>query len=354
MIVIGSLSGGGAERVVSVLANNFTSLGHEVYLVTVAKDKIDYYIDDGIIYHHVNSNFSLKGLSGLNRIFNLRKYIKQQNSDIVISFTAKVNIYVLLAKLTSKFKVIVSERNSPDKNPQTKFIRFIRTLLYFNSDGFVFQTEGAKNYFPKFIRRKSEIISNPLSPNLPMKNSVKRVNKIVAVGRLEEQKNYPLLIKAFNFFLQECPDYELHIYGDGSLQTDLECKINELDLEMRVLLKGNVKEWHREAIDAKMYVLTSDYEGLPNSLMESMAMGIPSISSDCTNGGPKELISHGENGFLFPVGDCHSLANYMLELANNPNLAKKFSENSIESSKEYDQFKITSKWLSYINKGLPF
>ena len=348
--VIGSLAGGGAERVVSVLANQFSDLGHQVSIITLAKEEYVYPLHEAIIRRHIATDVRIKGLSGIQRVVRLSKIIRQLKSDMVISFTSAINIYVLLAKLGFGSKVVVSERNSPDRNPSSTFMRWIRNRLYPLSDGFVFQTESARQYFPGQIQNKGIVIANPLESNLPQPYPGIRSDKVISVGRLEEQKNYALLLNAFAAFKPEHPDYVLHIYGDGSLKKKIQELILDLNLEDSVILKGYVKNWHEEVLDARMYVLSSDYEGMPNALMEAMAIGLPSIATDCPCGGPGYIIADKKNGLLFPVGDQAALVNCMLSIADYAGFADRISKQGISDSQRFDISQIASQWLSFIEK----
>lgn len=350
IFVIGSLAGGGAERVVSVLSNEFYNLGHQVTIITLAKDECTYTLNKGIQRLHIDSDTKIKGLSGLQRVIRLGKCIKRNNSDVVISFTSGISIYVLLVKMMLPFKVIVSERNDPKRDPRNKLMRKIRNCLYNLSNGFVFQTPEAQNYFSDKIKSRSTVISNPIKACLPEPYKGRRANRIVATGRLETQKNYPLLIEAFAEFLVQYPEYILDIYGSGSLEDELHQKVLKLNVAHAVIFKGIVTNWHEKAKDAGMYILTSDYEGMSNALMEAIAIGLPCISSDCPCGGSRYLISNGENGLLFPVGNKEALVSCMDKIAGDSKYAQRMSNLGMLNSQRFELINIAEAWMKYIKK----
>jgi len=347
IFVIGSLGSGGAERVVSVLANRFNKLGHQVNIITLAKDICIYPLNEGVQHLHIDTDIKLKGLSGLQKVYRLKECIKQLNSDIVISFTAGVSIYVLLARILLPFKIIVSERNDPNLDPKSKVLRKVRNILYNLSDGFVFQTPDAKDYFSKKVQGRSEVIGNPVKPNLPKPFLELRSKRIVATGRLEPQKNYPLLLETFAKFREKYPDYSLDIYGEGALKEQLEQMSYDLDIAQSVKFKGVVDNWHEKSLDASMYILSSEYEGMPNALMEAMAIGLPCISTNCPCGGPSLLIQHEKNGLLTPVNDKNSLLNCMYYIASNQDKARVMGRYAAEEMENYSVQNISKLWLEF-------
>lgn len=347
---IGSLSGGGAERVVSVLANNFSRKGHEVTIVTLSKNVYTYPLDMGIRRIHISPSIKIKGFSGGQKILKLKKYISLVNPDIVISFTTGINIYVLLTKLLLPFRVIVSERNDPKRDPKNIIYRIARNVLYNLSDGVVFQTPDAQHYFSSRIQSKGVIINNPIKPDLPEPFTGERKKCIVATGRLENQKNYTLLFEAFAVFRQKYPEYTLDIYGEGSLLKQLKQLTVDLKIDKQTTFKGVVANWHQEARDANMYILSSDYEGMPNALMEALAIGLPCIATNCPCGGPRLLIENGVNGLLIPVNDKDALIKCMLNLEEFPDEGESMGNIAAIDMKKFSVNNITVEWETLINK----
>ena len=284
----------------------------------------------------------------IRRIHRLRKAIKDNGIDIVISFITSSNFLSIIAAFNTKAKVFVSERSNP--NVATKKIKIIRNLLYRFADGCVFQTKDAMNVFNKRIRKKSTIIGNPSKNDLPMWNNIKNHDKtIITACRLEKSKNLPMLLNAFSI-ANTNNSYKLLIYGNGPDKDRISKIISDLKLNNSVSLMGEDKSWHKNAVKCSVFVLSSDYEGMSNSLLEALSMGIPVISTDHPIGGAKALIEDEKNGFLVPVGDSNSMAKRIIEIMNDENLQNKFSRNALIMRDKYSIEKITDKWLDFVNK----
>lgn len=349
MFVIPSLCAGGAERVVSELANEFSNIGLDVGILLVSKDAVVYDLNPAIKL--ISLEEGMKGHKWVAGMFKrcvlIRGGVKRFNPDLVLSFLSVINIYTCASLLFSRYKLIVSVRNDPGKDPPDPIKRRIRDFVYRYADGYVFQTGLARGYFPTEIREKSAIIPNPLKNDLPGPYNGEREKRIVAVGRLEGQKNYPLLLKAYALLRNEHPDYILDIFGEGSQRACLESLTRELGVGKWVNFRGVVSNVHDLMEKASLYVLTSDYEGMPNALMEAMAMGLPCIASRCPCGGPAMLINHGENGLLFEVGDKNGLLLNMKKVLKDGDLAGKLSANAVKIKSTYRLADIARRWLAF-------
>ena len=216
------------------------------------------------------------------------------------------------------------------------------------ASGFVFQTNEAKNYYNRKIQSRSTIIANPLKvEELPTPYFGERERRVVAVGRLIPAKNYPNLIHAFLKFHEDNDDYRLEIYGDGVLKKELTKMINEYNASQFIKLMGSRKSVLEDIKTAAIYVLSSDIEGMPNALIEAMAMGIPCIATDCPSGGSKDLIQDGMNGLLAPVRNSDVLANSLSRYVEDDNLSRMVSMNSIKVRDKLDINIIGEKWIRY-------
>ena len=352
LFCIGSLEKGGAERVVSNLANSFV-LNNEVSIVTTI-GQIQYEINNKIkLYSLDSSKLNKKRLNRIVKVKKLYSIIREVRPDVIVSFLREPTFRVLLLRKFIKTPIIVSVRNDPKIEYKDLKNRIIMKLLYPNADGFVFQTEEAKEYFSKRIKNKSTIIPNPIKKEFIERKLYmgKRDKTIVSVGRLEEQKNHELLIEAFYNINKEIRDYKLIIYGEGTLRGILEDKIKKYGMEDRILLPGVVDNIPERIERAKLFVLSSDFEGMPNALMEAMALGLPCISTNCPCGGPKFLIKNNENGFLVKVGDKNDLKNKIKELINkNNDELTIISKNAKERTRDLAEEKINEKWYEFIYK----
>ena len=353
MFFIPTMQSGGAERVISVLSNHFAKMEHQVVICSINDYGCCYELDGRVKLE------SLKCQTFLNKSTAKRMKLRHEliknavlnhKPDVLVSFMSDTNIDVCLALKKVKVPLIVSERNDPKIDPASKLKRLLRKFAYKRADGFVFQTEDAKRYFDRKIQNKSKVILNPLTENICEPYMGERLAKVVAVGRLNAQKNYPLLINAFEKFSKTFPNYTLEVYGKGALEERLNALIAEKGLSGKVILKGYSANVHESIKDAEFYIMSSDFEGMPNALMEAMALGLPCISTDCPCGGPKMMIKSGENGILVPVKDEEALLNAMTLFAENKQYAKRLGENAAKIRERVEAGKITASWIDYIQK----
>lgn len=346
LFVCNHLYGGGAERVLVSLANYFCNKGNEVVIAAYDTEKT-YPLDSKVKIVKVNDSDNR-----IKVIKNIRGRIKETQPDVVISFEYYVNICTILACIGLKPRLIISERNDP-AIVGAKFPNgIIRDLTYRLCDVLVCQTYDAKEYFSKSIQKKSVVILNPLKDDLPHRWENERECEIVNFCRLNEQKNIPLLIDAFELFLDRNPSYRLSIFGNGELKENLENYIKEKELSGKVTIYAARNDIHERIIKSAMFVSSSDYEGLSNSMLEAMAIGIPTISTDCPCGGARMVIDDGVNGLLVPVGDKNCLAEKMNDIAANRELAEKLSYNSSKLREQLSLDVIAMQWEScFINRG---
>ena len=343
---------GGAERVISILSNQWVSMGHNVNLLIIG--------DNPECVYHLNEKINVKCIGGLkgkpiiahlNLIKEIKKEILLFNTDIAVSFMNDTCAYVALALRGTRIPLFYSERNDPTRVNQRKIDKIYRRIVEKYSNGIVFQTEGAKSYYKKSVQDKSTVILNPFNAeNLPNYNFENREKEIVSVGRLQPQKNQKLLIDAFALIAKDFPDYKLKIYGDGQLKEELQNQIDEYGLTEQIILMGAHKDIFDKISTASLFVLSSDFEGLPNTLIEAMCIGIPSVSTDCSPGGARELITDEENGFVVPCNDADKLANAMKKVLTDNELARKFSSAGKKIAERMECGKIAERWIEFINK----
>ena len=229
-------------------------------------------------------------------------------------------------------------------------MKVLRKIFYPFAKCVVFQTEGARNDYPPKIAKKGVVIPNPVKKGLPRCTPEKKA--ICAAGRLSSEKNYHLLINAFGRVSDLHPEYELWIFGQGVMEEELKKYVAEIGLGDRVVFEGYCADVHERMKTAEIFVLSSNAEGLPNALMEAMAMGFAVISTDCPPGGPRSLIENGENGLLVPVGDVDAMAAAMLAYMENDDLRQKVGEAAAKVNEKYAVEKITSDWYACIENVL--
>lgn len=345
LFVVSQLSTGGAERVISILANNFALRGYAVHLITYANVPNAYILDktiQWIKYPPISGN---RVKQHLTRMKWIRKYIRDNNIDIYITFE---HYYGWTCACNSHVNYITSMRNDPAHDKLSVVERVLRRLNFDCATAVIFQTSEIMKYFSIRIQNHGYIIKNPLPNNLP-KGTIKREKRIVSISRLESQKNIPMLLRAFKIVVKQHPDYTLEIYGDGSERKEIEQIIRDFRLEKRVFLKGFRKNVSNEIENAYMYVCTSDYEGLSNALLESMAMGLTVISTDSAGGGAREVINDGVNGFLVPIGDDVQLAQKMNWLIEHREEGANMGEEAKKIRIELSETSICDEWERVMN-----
>lgn len=338
------MESGGAERVISVLSNEFVKQDYQVTIIGVSTLNTSsfYHIDERVSYITLHYG-SKKKIGSLKRILLLRKQFKTLKPDIIISFLPHVNIYTYYASLGLKIPIIVSERNNPKTNPKGFFRRRLKKLAFDAANGVVFQTNEAKWCYKKSIRDKSTVIYNPINEKvLEILPSNKHKKVVLSAGRLVEQKNFKCLIDAFTMFSKNHTDYCLKIYGSGPLLNELQNYASNNGLVKKVFFESANEDWLKIEKDSSMFILSSDYEGMPNALVEAMSVGIPCISTDCPIGGPREIIDDGINGYLVKTNNPEAIANKMEEL-----LIKPLVYDIKEFVTKFDVKNIVSLWLNY-------
>ena len=294
---------------------------------------------------------SMGGTSGgsmrarFRRIQRMREYFRKNPGATIISFGPGTSFFAVAASAFLKYPRLISERNDPGACDHP----YLRNLVYSRGDYLVCQTDMAIQEFPAFLRKKAFVIPNPIAGNLPPRFQGRRSKRIVAVGRLEKQKNHRLLLEAFALFLDTHPEYELHLYGKGSLEEELKSYSEELQIDTQVIWQGFKKNVSEEIRDASMYVLSSDFEGISNALMEAMGLGLPVISTDCPIGGSRMCIQDRENGILVPVGDSKALYQAMCEIADHTAWAEKLAGKAYLIREKYSEENISCRWLEVVD-----
>lgn len=343
VFVITSMGRGGAERVISILSEDYAKRGFRVHIVMLWHSILEYPIhpDVNIIDLSNDKKHPLLNIPRLLRA--LRKKVKELRPVAVVSFIAQNNIISALALRGLKTRLIVSERNDPSKK-RGRVLRAAVNWSYTRATATVVQTERAKTFFPKKVQKNSIIIPNPVRV---LAEAVEEPTKrIVSAGRLEPQKNQKMLIRAFAELHKDFPEWRLDIYGEGRLRDELQALINGLGLSECVALPGNHPALHAEIKDASLFVLPSDYEGLSNALLEAMMMGLPCISTNCA--GSDEAIADGESGLLIPVGDEAALVRAMREMIEDPDRRAALGRAAKEGADRYRVENVIAEWRKVI------
>lgn len=341
---INSFSNGGGERMQQFLMAEFAKRGHQILMVMWQKkltgDIPPYPIEFIPLYKN-------KIINHLNEIVAWRKILNKNEVDCVVMFGSFP--FVALGTYFSKRKILISTlRTDPRFGMDSLNMRIQRYLSLKLSKGIVFQTEKVQQSFPVHVRKKSFVIHNPIFiDNIPDIKK-ERVKRIVAIGRLSEEKNFEGIIRAFARC--EKKDFSLHIYGTGTLKKDLESLINALNMNQYIFLEGYVENTLEIISNAEIFVLNSFSEGMPNALIEAMAMGLACISTDFASGAASELTSNGERGILIPVGDESKLQASIQRLIDNTDLRKELQQKAPVIRELLDRKTIVDNWLSFIEE----
>lgn len=336
----GEYTEGGAERVMSILANGFVERGYDVALLSYYDSKFFYSLDEKVeklsVFHNTGSKNIIKNLIWMHRYF-------KENGDIVISFLAPFNILALLAFILIDKPIIVADRNDPSKVPGNRLIRCLRDFLYRFADGVTVQTLQNSRYFKRI---KTRVIANPIyfDDYAGKALNVQKKNKIVNVGRLKSQKNQKMLIEALGDIDEK---YYLEIYGDGDLKNELIDFADKCGVKERVHFMGNVKDVFDKILDASVFVLSSNYEGMPNALIEAMCLGLPVISTKVS--GTEELIKDNINGLLIDVNDEKALADKLNLLLKNVELRNSLAKEAVKVYDKLKADKIIDEWLEFVS-----
>ncbi|MCR5503137.1 MAG: glycosyltransferase [Lachnospiraceae bacterium] len=365
---LNTLSQGGAERVVSNLANEFvkglpgasSKTPDEILVATEWFGEDEFPLDERVRRIHAGLKKSDEKRSrfskAVRRFRYLRELVKKENPDVVVAFCDKAIYRTLIATTGLKTPIIICVRTDPVGHYDRPMDRILGPFFYPRAKGAVFQTEGQRDFFPDYLGRISTIILNPVNDRYFLTDDLKERQKnqtdtIVQHARLVDFKNQPMLIDAFMKVHEKHPEFDLKIYGpdseDGTKEI-LERKIAEYHAESFIHLMGGSDEIEKEVPKAKIYAFSSDWEGLPNALLEAMAMGMPIVATDCPCGGPRTVMKDHESGILVPIKDPDAMAKGLLTLIEDPELALRMAEGARKIRELTNSATVVSLWREYI------
>lgn len=342
-----SMTGGGTERVIATLSNYWIKNGKKVSILMIGGDDIAYELDEKIEVK------SLSGATGgnlparLSRITKLRQEFKENKDSVIIAMGTVASMFTAVAHCGLKNPLLVSERNDPNRlnhRPIKSYERTLRNILYRKSKRVVFQTQMARECFPESIKKKSCLIPNPLEDIPDTMEYIKRDKKVISAGRLTEQKNHKLLIDAFSTVHDRFDDYELVIYGEGEYKNVLKEYIEKKEASEFIKLAGFSDRLRDILGMTRIYVSSSDWEGISNSLAEAMACGMAVIATDCPMGGSAMLIDDGVNGRLVPVSDLKSMTQALEAFLSDDDIAAKCSTNARCVREDMEVSRIAKMW----------
>ncbi len=388
IFVIKCMSGGGAERVVTLLSGSAVKCGYSVVLMLTHQHRSDALVSDinknirivsledelktlkskkvkadsvmayarllGKIHTENDKSRILKYESrNYDKILFMRSFFKTHKNSAVVAFLYD-SIFLSLLSVNKTNRLIISERGDPEQTTSETTKSFIKSEFK-NADEFVFQSYGVEEWYKKNTPVRGTVIFNPVKSDLPEPFEGERKKRVVNFCRISSQKNLIMLIDAFSLFHGHFPDYELFIYGDA-VGNDAEGYIDKVNDEIKKnSLENSVhifparNDVHSLIYDCAMFVSSSDYEGMSNSILEAMAMGMPCVCTDCPAGGTRAVIKNEVNGLLTPVGDARALAKAMMRIAENPDFANELGKNASVIRKTQSVEKITDRWMEIID-----
>lgn len=354
------LEKGGAERVVSTLANTLSRRGHDITVAAEWKGEDEFQLLPEVKHLIIGLKPGDKNKTRISQYFirlkNLEKCIMEEQPDIVVPFAQKAIYRALMAQKKTKAKVVTAVRTVPAGHYDHFSDRFLIPWLFPKASGCVFQTSEQRDYFLPHLPEKTCIILNPVNDRyLNTEYPAVRTKRVVTSGRIVDFKNQSLLIDAFMDVHRDYPDYSLEIYGpdshDGTKEI-LERKIADYRASSFVHLMGGFDDLENRLRDASVYAFTSDWEGLPNALIEAMVIGLPVVATDCPCGGPAEIIDNNVNGLLVPIKDREALADGIKKLIKDSALAERLGRNAMKLREKTDPEIVSSEWCRFLESFL--
>jgi len=343
---IGGMRRGGAERVISILANDYCSRGWDVDIVLLLQNAVEYDLDSRIRIVDLAKRKGGYVQNAPRWLLSIRKYLKETKPDRVVSFVGRINALVLTAALGLKTPIVVSERNDPKNDGRGASMQWYCNQVYRRAKKIVYQNEHEKSCFDKALENKGIIIPNPVSVAA---TCMDRTAIVATAGRLIEQKNQKMLVSAMEKVHKKYPDVKCRIYGEGNLRNALQEQIDSLGLTDVVSLEGNVKDIHARLAQCGIFALTSNFEGLSNALIEAMMVGLSCITTDYP--GASELIKDGQNGLVVPMNDADALAAAIEKLLENQDgCADRLARQAQQSAQIFRAETVLSQWHNVIEE----
>ena len=359
-LVISSLWRGGAERVMSLLANHCAARGDSVVLITYERSSSDYLLDArvervSLDLNQVSNGFVNALLNNWRRLVALRKALRESGASVVISFEERMNAFAVLVTIGLHIRCIVSERTDPRRHDVGFVWALLRRLTYPFADALIVQTEAVRPWARGAVLDKGRVHVVP-NPVRCMKRFV-RIDAqrhcpiVVGVGRLVTGKGFDVLMHAFHRAVQAHPDWRLVIVGEGPERQRLERLAQELGMTDQMTITGWIAEPGDMLRTADIFVLSSHYEGFPNALLEAMACAVPVIATSCA--GASEIITDDFDGLLVPVNSISGLAGALERLMTDRALRLSLGARALAAAQRYKIKAVMGQWDEVITEPIP-
>lgn len=344
VFIINVLEIGGAAKMIKCVADWSADWFQEVHMVSLFDNKLDEALNPNIVYHPLGIDINNNRFWRFQAAVKLRKLVKEISPVIVCSFVSDVCVLARLSTLGLNIKFVSSERGNP--NNLSTLWKSLVSFAYQTSDACIFQLEQARDFFGKRVVDKSFVIPNVTEVKSLSSSTKVRKKTVVSAGRFVEEKRYDLLIRAFYEVNKVHPDYKLIIYGSGPLLPMYQNLVDKLGLQQSVTFPGYVSDVSVAIQNEGIFVLSSSSEGIPNSLIEALAAGVPTVSTDCTPGGPAFLTQSGQNGLLIPVNDVDAMSKAIIRIIESPELQEKLSKSGSKILSTLSSENIYKMWQS--------
>lgn len=354
MLVIHALGYGGAGKMIVKLADALSERNDfEVILYVEEQIGKHYPMNKRVKIWQETQFFHNYYTRHFQQMFQLRKRVTEIKPDLIVSFQTNQNALSVFATRGKNIPVIISERGDPYQ--YNNIVAKLKTWIINKAEGGVFQTYQAMQYYGKKLQLRSRVIYNPCPTRVITRSQwSERRNEIAFVARFDiQQKRQDIMVEAFAQVVKKHPEIKLVFYGKGDPDIDIIKKqVSELGIATNVIFKGLVTDVLNEIKDSKIFVLSSDYEGLPNALIEAMVAGLPCVATDCSPGGARELITDCEDGIIVPRANSHKLANAINYLLDNPQKADEMGRKAQYICKRLNANSIFAQWNEYIDQIL--
>ncbi|MFI9654530.1 glycosyltransferase family 4 protein [Guyparkeria sp. GHLCS8-2] len=358
LFLVSSMQGGGAERVAALLSNYWVQQGHQVTLMPTFSGRGEclYPLEERVRLDYLADRVPSRSRSPLNklrRLIALRRAVRELLPDVIVSFLPHVNVAAVIATRGLGGPVVVSERTYPPAMPLGVVLDWLRRWAYPRARAVVVQTGRAREWLTRCCpKAHGHVIANPIVYPLPRDKPEVNPSAVVgmerrvvlAVGRLSEEKQFDQLVRAFELLATRYPEWDLVVLGDGPERRRLESERDRVGLTGRVYLPGrvgNLSDWYERA---DLYVMSSRFEGFPNTLAEAMAHGLPAVSFDC-DAGPRDIIRDGVDGYLVPPeAGASGLAGAMERLMRDESQRRLMAEEAVAVRDRFSMERVAAKW----------
>ena len=341
--VTSTLHSGGSERVMALLANSLSERGYDVEIICINKHVVFYPIQENVRISFAEDEV---GKSYLKKTKWLRNKKKKKKPDVVIAFMLEVYCMTLFALMGVDIPVISSERIDPHFFGKAK--GFMRWVLLRRTTHLVVQTQKIKSFYSKALQKRTTIIPNPVTDKVFSLSPAVKEDRLIAVGRLAYQKNYPMMFEAFKRLMDVFPSYSLVIYGDGPRRQSLQLIIENLQLKDRVVLAGKTEKVIEEMNKSRAFLMTSDFEGMSNAMLEALCVGLPIITTEVS--GARDLVEDGVNGFVTKQRDVEEFTKAIRKVLSDKELMERMEADNKNKAKEYQKDHIVDQWESLIHQ----